>query len=58
MLHKIVCQQRQSQSSVGELEASEMFAMTQTSQRAHESSSKTVSNQAAEHVTQAITLLQ
>lgn len=47
MLHKIVCQQRQSQSSVGELEASEMFAMIQISQRAHESSNKTVSGSRA-----------
>lgn len=58
MLHKIVCQQRQSQFSFGALEASEMFAMKQISQRAHESSNKAVSYQAAEHVAQAITLLQ
>lgn len=35
-----------------------MFAMKKISQRAHESSNKTVSHQAAEHVAQAITLLQ
>lgn len=58
VLHRIVYQQRQSQISSGELEASEMFAMKQISQRAHESSNKRVSNQAAEHMGQAITLLQ
>lgn len=58
MLHEIVCQQRQSQFSFGALEAREMFAMKQISQRAHESGNKAVSYQAAEHVAQAIPLLQ
>lgn len=44
MLNKIVCQQRQSQIGFGELEAGEMSAIKQLSQRAHESSNKTVSN--------------
>lgn len=58
VVNKIVYQQRQSHLCVCELEASEMSAVKQISQRVHESSNKTVSNQAAAYMSQAKTLLQ
>lgn len=51
------CLSADSHNYFSEIEVSEMSAIKQISQRAHESSNKTVSHQATEHVAQAKTQL-